>query len=338
MVKNLEVGKGLGEDFSYPVAITKLLKKGHSILFVNKAFYEKFTNFEVIPRQTTLEKLFGDYFKDMSLISLKYLGTNFYILNFPLTKRKKLHIFLEEKVWFKFPHWFHTERLASLGKLAGEISHELNNPLGGILLYANMLKEELPAQSRWQDLVDKIIKLTIRCRVISRALLDFGKPERAKKEWINLNKPIMNIYELIKDYHIFKEIKFHFNLDTELPIFYANPTQMEQIFLNLFTNAAEAMKGKGEIFVETKASDDKIVIKVRDTGPGISEEVLPYIFDPFFTTKKTGKGTGLGLSICHSIIRRHGGEIRVSNHPMGGAIFEIVLSLPTREALREDVF
>lgn len=338
MGKRGNVEKNLGEDFPYPIAITKLLKKGHFILFVNKAFNEKFSNFEIIYKKTTLEILFGDFFKGLSLTSINYSGVNFYVLNFPLNRFKKLHIFLEEKLWLKFPHWFHTERLASLGKLAGEISHELNNPLGGILLYANMLKEELPAQSKWQELVDKIIKLTIRCRVISRALLDFGKPERVKKEWINLNEPIVNIFELIKDYHIFREIKFHFNLEPNLPIFYANPTQMEQVFLNLFTNAAEAMNGKGEIFVETKASDDKILINVRDTGPGISEEILPYIFDPFFTTKKPKKGTGLGLSICHSIIRRHGGEIRVSNHPQGGAIFELLLPLPTREALREDGF
>lgn len=174
-------------------------------------------------------------------------GTPCYVLNIPLSKRKILHIFLEEKIWLKFPQWYHTERLASLGKLAGEISHELNNPLGGILLYANMLKEELPLNSRWQELVDKIIKLTTRCKIISRALLDFGKPERAKKDWINLNEPILNIYNLIKDYQIFKEINFIFDLDSKLPIFYANQTQMEQVILNLFTNAAEAMKGKGEI-------------------------------------------------------------------------------------------
>lgn len=330
----------LGEPFPYPVILSKFLpaKKLHIIISFNQAFSQHFPGVNITLQKSNMEEIFGDLFRENPLTSLQFMGMPFYVLTYPLSKRKRLHIFIEEKVWLKFPQWYHTERLASLGKLAGEISHELNNPLGGILLYANMLKEEIPAQSKWQELVDKIIKLTTRCKIISRALLDFGKPERVKKEWINLNNPIKNIYNLVKDYQIFKEIKFIFNLDPKLPIFYANQTQMEQVFLNLFTNAAEAMQGKGEIRVETKARDDRIIIKVSDTGPGIAIENLPYIFDPFFTTKKTGKGTGLGLSICHSIIRRHGGEIRVENNPKGGAVFEIILPLPTREALREDVF
>ncbi len=328
-----------GEDFPYPVVLSEYsAKRGHKILFYNRAFSNNFVQHKGNLNKTTLEELLGDYFKGNGLIVIYIKNSPYCVINFSISKKRKLHFFIEEKAWLRFPQWYHTERLASLGKLAGEISHELNNPLGGILLYANMLKEELPKSSKWADLVDKIIKLTTRCKIISKALLDFGKPERAKKEWINLNEPILNIYDIIKDYQIFKNIKFNFDLDPNLPIYYANHTQMEQVFLNLFTNAAEAMKGEGEIKVETKAKDDKIIIRISDTGPGIPEDILPYIFDPFFTTKKTGKGTGLGLSICHSIIRRHSGEIRVETNPSGGATFEIILPLPTREALREDGF
>lgn len=331
--------EALWEEYPYPISLSKRENEGvHRIIYVNKAFVRTFAHLQIIPEKSTLENFFGPLFDDVGLTSFQFMANPFYLLTLPLNNPYKLHIFIEEKIWLQFPQWFHTERLASLGKLAGEISHELNNPLGGILLYADILKEELPQNPRWHELLDKIIALARRCKVIARALLDFGKPERGKKEWVNLNDIILKIYDLIKEYQVFKKVKFIFKLDPKFPIYYANPTQMEQVFLNLFTNAAEAMKGEGTIKVETKARDDRIVIRIRDNGPGIPKEILPYIFDPFFTTKKTGKGIGLGLSICHSIIKRHGGQIKVENAKEGGALFEIILPLATREALREDVF
>ncbi len=327
------------EDFPYPLVIAEKPGKGsgHRVLYFNSAFKKAFPSLKVQIRETTLESLFGPFFDEAGLVSFQFMATPYYCLNLPISHKRSLHLFIEERAWLRFPQWFHTERLASLGKLAGEISHELNNPLGGILLYANMIKEEFPQNSRLQELIDKVIALTTRCRIIARALLDFGMPERGKKEWVNLNELILRIYDLIADYQVFKRIRFSFSLDPKLPLFYANPTQMEQVFLNLFSNAGEAMKGEGEIRVESKARDDRIEIKVKDTGPGIPVDILPYIFDPFFTTKVKGKGVGLGLSICHSIIKRHGGNIQVKNDPQGGALFQINLPLATREALREDV-
>uniref|UniRef100_A0A832LW05 histidine kinase n=1 Tax=Caldimicrobium thiodismutans TaxID=1653476 RepID=A0A832LW05_9BACT len=328
------------DEFPYPAVLAKYTVKAkkHLILDVNRAFLEAFKTLTNFPKKSFLEDLFGPYFDEPGLTNFPFMGHSYFLVNFPLEGKNSLHLFIEEKAWLRFPHWFHTERLASLGKLAGEISHELKNPLGGILLYANMLKEELGPRHKLQEIVDKIIALTTRCKIISKALLDFGKPEQGKKEWVNLNQIILTIYDLIADYSIFKRVNFIFKLDPNLPLFYANPTQMEQVFLNLFSNAAEAMKGEGDLYVETKGRDDRIVIKVTDTGPGIPQEILPYIFDPFFTTKSKGKGTGLGLSICHSIIKRHGGTIKVENLPEKGASFEITLPLATREALREDVF
>jgi len=330
----------LWEDYPYPLAVSRisLRENKHNIIYYNRAFARAFPTLKVTLRESFLEDFFGPLFEEMGLVSFQFMANPFYLLNLPLENPLKLHIFIEEKAWLRFPQWFHTERLASLGKLAGEISHELNNPLGGILLYGEMLKEELPPEPRLHELLEKMLSLARRCKVIARALLDFGKPERGKKEWVNLNEIILKIYDLISEYQVFRRVKFVFNLDKGLPLYYANATQMEQVFLNLFTNAAEAMKGEGVIEVETKGRDDKIVMKVRDSGPGIPVEILPYIFDPFFTTKKTGKGMGLGLSICHSIIKRHGGHIKVENAQGGGALFEITLPLATREALREDVF
>ncbi len=328
------------ESLELCAVISYVVKEGntykHKIWDFNSQFFNKFLIFFKEKENAYLEDFFGSLFFDPGLNFFTFEKQLFYVLNIPLDSAKKLHIFFEEKNWMKFPYWFHTERLASLGKLAGEIAHELKNPLSGILLYANMIKEEIPSDAPYKDWVEKIIALTNRCKIITKGLLDFGKPERGKKEWLNLNEVLKRVYQLISEYQLFKNIKVNWNLWNDLPMIYANKTQIEQVFFNLFTNAAEAMKGKGEITVETFVKNDNIIIKIKDTGPGIPLEIMPFIFDPFFTTKDKTKGTGLGLSICHGIIKRHGGQIRVYNLREGGACVEINISLPTREALRED--
>ena len=300
--------KGL-EKLPFPSVISESVKTGeeyqHRILYFNAEFVKKFPFVSEEPG-LFLEELFGPVFGEPGLSYFSYENQNFYVFNLPVGEGKKLHFFVEEKEWLRFPHWFLRDRLASLGKLAGEISHELNNPLSGILLYANLLKEELPQGSPYHLWVDRIINLTQRCKTIAKGLLDFGKPERGNWEWIDLNALLQKVHELVKEYPLFRHIKFFWKLYHNLPAFYGNRVQIEQVILNLFTNAAEAMKGKGEIAVETCIKNDHIVIRIMDTGPGIPREVMPYIFDPFFTTKEANKGTGLGLSICHGIVKSQG--------------------------------
>ncbi len=327
------------EELPFPAVISEVIKSEeepqHKILYFNTEFYKKFP-FISDSTGLFLEELFGPVFAEPGLSYFSYENQNFYVFNVPADTNKKLHFFVEESEWLRFPHWFHRDRLASLGKLAGEISHELNNPLSGILLYANLLKEELPQDSPHHLWVDRIIALTQRCKTIARGLLDFGKPEKGKCEWIDLNWLLKKVYELVKGYPLFRHINFSWKLYENLPAFYGNRVQIEQVILNIFTNAAEAMKGKGEIFIKTGIKNDHIVIKITDTGPGIPKEVMPYIFDPFFTTKEKNKGTGLGLSICHGIVKKHKGFMRVYNTKQAGACFEVHFPLYTREALRED--
>ena len=323
--------------YPYPLAITSLTAEGHIILGVNQAFLTTF-RLKSEPVGQPLEKVLGYFSFSPGLSLFPYEGAFYYSITLSLDEGRHLHILIRDRDLFKFHQWYHTDRLMSLGKLAGEISHELKNPLSGILLYAEMLKDEIPSGSKAREFVDKIIDLARRCRIISKTLLDFGKPDAEKKEWIDLNQVILKVYNFLVDYQIFREVEFEMKLEPKLPPFYASQTQMEQVMLNLFINAAEAMKGKGKIYVETKARPDRIIIVVEDTGPGIPTEVLPYIFDPFFTTKEGKEGAGLGLAICANIIKHHGGTITAYNAPKGGAGFQIRLPLPTREALRSDVF
>ncbi len=308
----------------------------HRIVEYNSSFLKNFIYFLKDEEAIFLEDLFGPVFNESGLTFFTFENQFYYLFNIPFNYGYTLHIFIEEKEWLKFPYWFNTERLASLGKLAGEISHELKNPLSGILLYATMLKDELPPNSAYTEWLDRIIHLTNRCKNITTSLLSFGKPEKENKEWVDINESAKKVSQLLSGYEIFKNIKMNWNLYDKLPKIYANRTQIEQVFFNIFINAAEAMKGYGEITVETFIKNDNIFIKIKDTGPGIPSKVMPFIFDPFFTTKNKNEGTGLGLSVCYGIIKNHRGKVKVYNSREGGACFEISFPLYTREALRED--
>lgn len=211
-----------------------------------------------------------------------------------------------------------SERLTAMGKIAGEIAHEINNPLGGILLYANLLKEDVPEGSPQRENLEKIIRLATRCRIIAKALLNFGRSTSKAYSPVDLNAVIRDMYSMVEDHKMFREIHMDFRLSRELPHFMGDRGQMEQVVLNLLINAAEAMEGPGTIVIETRYSRGSldgtdrrnfIVLTVEDTGHGMSREVMQKIFEPFFTTKQGGKGTGLGLSITRGIVQRHGGRI-----------------------------
>ncbi len=222
--------------------------------------------------------------------------------------------------------WLQAERLTAMGKLAGEIAHEINNPLGGILLYANLLREDLPEASPLLLHVDKIIKLATRCRIIAKALLNFGRPEDTLEEWVDLNQVVRDMFSLIEDHRLFKAVTVRWELAEALPFVQGNRSQLEQLTLNLIINAGEALAGQGHLVLRTyyQSREEVVVLEVEDDGPGIPPEIREKIFEPFFTTKKGGKGTGLGLAICHGIVKRHGGTIEVESQP-GRTLFRVKL-------------
>lgn len=222
-----------------------------------------------------------------------------------------------------------SERLTAMGKLAGEIAHEINNPLGGILLYANLLKEDLGTDHAGITNLDKIIKLATKCRIIAKGLLNFGRSSSRSYMTVDLNQVIREMFGLVEDHKMFRRIETEFRLQKDLPHLMGDRGQLEQVVLNLVINAGEAMQGQGRLTIETSHLPDqaKVMLTVSDTGPGVPDDIAARIFEPFFTTKPHGKGTGLGLSITHGIVQRHGGRIEVANRPEGGALFRVVLPI-----------
>lgn len=219
-----------------------------------------------------------------------------------------------------------SERLAATGKLAFDVAHEVNNPLGGILTYAHLLAEDLGETSEMFPTVDRIIKLTNRCKIIVRGLLDFARRDDPASEAMDINRVLLEMLNLMAGHMILRNIEISLEFDEGLPFFYGHRSKLEQVFLNMLVNAAEAMDGKGRIVIQTRAmSDGTITISFEDNGPGMEEHVSRRVFEPFFTTKDRGRGTGLGLSISHGIIKQHGGNIGVRSAKGVGTKFTITL-------------
>jgi len=224
-----------------------------------------------------------------------------------------------------------SERLTAMGKLSGEIAHEINNPLGGILLYANLIKEDLPGGHEAEKNLEKIIKLASKCRIIAKGLLNFGRSSSRGYAPVDLNHVIREMFSLIGDHNLFSMVNTRFDFEENLPHLVGDRGQLEQVVLNLMMNAAEAMEGSGELMITTRSSKKPASVRlvVEDSGPGIPEESRLKIFEPFYTTKRSGQGTGLGLSITHGIVQRHGGRISVDISDLGGAMFTVSLPLDT---------
>ena len=220
-----------------------------------------------------------------------------------------------------------SERLAATGKLAFDIAHEVNNPLGGILTYAHLMAEDLGEENPLFGTAEKIIKLTNRCKIIVRGLLDFAREDTPSKEALDLNQVLSEMVGLIEGHVILREVDLARDLDPRLPLFYGHRSKLEQVFLNMVINAAEAMEGKGRLELATShhPQEGEIRVVFRDHGPGIPEEVARRIFEPSFTTKARGRGTGLGLAISHGIIKQHEGRIELETAPGRGATFTVVL-------------
>jgi two-component system NtrC family sensor kinase len=219
-----------------------------------------------------------------------------------------------------------TERLASLGQMAAGVAHEINNPLGGILLYSNLMLEEMPRSHPSRSNMEKIIYQTERCKKIVQNLLDFARTPSGDMSLLSINEVILTSLNLVKDQSMFLGVKVISELANGLPQVMGDLSRMEEVFLNLFINAADAMEGKGTLKINSRLSSTGMVkILIMDNGKGIDKAYLPHIFEPFFTTKEPGQGTGLGLSITYGIIQKHNGFIDVESEPGKGTTFIITL-------------
>jgi len=224
------------------------------------------------------------------------------------------------------------EKMASVGKLAAGVAHQLNNPLGGITLYAKLLLEEYEIEAGAKEDVERILDDAERCRVIVRELLQFARQTTKETRPFDINEALTRTLFLLQNQSLFQNIEIVTDLDPSLPKVPSDIQQLSQAFMNIILNAADAMQGKGRIQVRTglNPARDGLVVEIADTGPGIPEEVLAHVFEPFFTTKEEGQGTGLGLSVVYGIIENHHGRIAARNRPEGGAAFVIELPLAPR--------
>ncbi len=219
-----------------------------------------------------------------------------------------------------------SEKLASLGRMASGIAHEINNPLTGVLAYSSIMKEDMKGSGYEEDL-DVIINETLRCRKIVKGLLDFARNTSVDKIAANINDVIRETVSILEKHMTFQNIRMRTDLSEEIPMTEVDVSQMRSVFNNLAENAAHAMPSGGDLNISTKLDDDgqNMIITIADTGTGIKEEHITKIFDPFFTTKEAGKGTGLGLAVIYGIIEQHHGAIEVSSAPGRGAVFTVTL-------------
>jgi PAS domain S-box-containing protein len=221
------------------------------------------------------------------------------------------------------------EKMSSLGKLAAGVAHQLNNPVGGIMLFAGLLLEEYDLEQGARKDVTRILKDAERCRDTIKELLEFARQTDYFVRPHDINKIIRRTLFLLENQSLFQNIEIKDLLADDLPEIYVDAQQMNHLFMNIILNAAQAMQGNGRLAIATALDRDKhcIRIEIEDTGPGIPDTVLPMIFDPFFTTKEQGEGTGLGLSIVYGIVNTHKGSIKAVNGPEHGTTFTIELPL-----------
>ena len=217
--------------------------------------------------------------------------------------------------------------------MAAGVAHEINNPLAGVLIYAELLKENLKGQTENIEDVDEIIKQTLRCKKIVSELLEFSRQSIGKESAFELEKLIETCLNLLTKQASFQNIQIVKEIEPGMPAMLGDMGQLQQVFTNLFINASDAMKGAGKLHIKAEffSGESKFVIHISDEGPGVPVKMRDKIFDIFYTTKPVGKGTGLGLSISQNIINLHGGSIRFECPPTGGTTFIIELPLESTE-------
>ena len=220
------------------------------------------------------------------------------------------------------------EKMSAVGRLAAGVAHEINNPLSGVLGFAQVLLKEIPKRNTWREDVIKIEEGAKRCKKIVSNLLTFSRQKDFNLEPADIGKVINSTLSLCKNQILLEKVKIIKEYGENLPKLRVSIPQIEQVFLNLITNAIQAMSEGGELKISTRPGngEDSVEISFVDTGKGIRKENLPKIFDPFFTTQEVGKGTGLGLSVSYEILKKHNGSIRAESEGEGrGACFTVVL-------------
>jgi two-component system NtrC family sensor kinase len=275
----------------------------------------------------------GDLARSFNAMSLQLRAANEQILAWAKTLEDRV----EEKtseLKKAYEHVLLVEKMASVGKMAAVVAHEINNPLAGILTYAKLLRKWVDrGEMKGEKLkeaagcLDLIAGESRRCGDIVRNLLTFSRTAPMNLEITDINDVVGRALRLVRHQLEMASIEVQLYLDAKLPKLHCDPSQIEQVLLALVMNAIDAMPHGGNLWLRTGPAHDGVQIEVRDDGCGISPEVLSHIFEPFQTTKEQGRGVGLGLAVSHSIIDRHHGSIGVESELGKGTTFTVVLPL-----------
>jgi two-component system NtrC family sensor kinase len=236
----------------------------------------------------------------------------------------------------------HTEKMASLGRLAATVAHEVNNPLFGMLTYARLVLKDLQkpdldeaARRRMEDNLRIIERESRRCGDLMKNLLAFARQSTPQRTRVQVNQVVERAMRLVAHQYELSQIALRTQLDESLPEIDCDPGQIQQVLIVLLVNAQEALGRGGEVAVETRRAGQSIEIVVRDNGPGIPKDLQLQIFEPFFSTKDDPHRTGLGLAVAKGIVERHGGRIRLNSSPGRGAEFIVELPLEAPESEQE---
>ena len=219
------------------------------------------------------------------------------------------------------------DKLSSIGLLAAGVAHEVNTPLAVISSYTQMLAKQLQSDPQKASVLEKITKQTFRASEIVNNLLNFSRTTGAEFAEISLNKVVADTLALLDHQFKVAHVEVQAELSESLPSIQGNAGRLQQVFLNLFLNAKDAMAGGGVLNVAT-LNGESVSVRVSDTGSGIAQEHIHRIYDPFFTTKTSptegqNRGTGLGLSVSYGIIQEHAGNIRVESRAGEGTTFTL---------------
>jgi two-component system NtrC family sensor kinase len=232
---------------------------------------------------------------------------------------------MEEKLRETQQQLMQSEKLAAMGRLTSQIAHELNNPIYGIMNTFELLKTEIPPESKRSKILEMSLSETHRLSEMLRNMLSFSKPEEEVRRPIDVNELLENIGLFVEKQMRESNIDIETRFAKGIPKVKGSANQLRQLLLNIIRNAKEAMPQGGILSFETMSEDKRVIIHIKDTGIGIPKEIRDKIFEAFFTTKQEVKGVGLGLSVCYGIIKDHGGEIRVESEEGRGSTFSVIL-------------
>jgi two-component system NtrC family sensor kinase len=319
--------------------IEKADDKGNTILYAGSRL--KNDQWLLVISQDLAEEMTGLFATRNVAISLILLGITAIVLATVFTTRMAVNRLKEsdDRMNVLNAQLMQSDKLAALGKMAAGVAHEINNPLAVILQKTgwmeDLLDEEQLRESKnideFRNSIRKIEEHVERARKVVHNMLGYARRMEPRLEDVDVNDTVQQTISILDNYARINNIEIRVDLSSELPIIASDQAQLQQVFLNLISNAIDAIGKEGLIIVRSLRSENEIQVSVADNGPGIPEDLQRKVFDPFFTTKASGKGTGLGLWISYNIVEKMGGTITVTSKAGGGSLFTVKIPIVVPE-------